>query len=82
MLRVDAALDRVPSMDNRPQQHLTHVGPSRDHDLTLHQINISDHLGHGMLHLDTRVHLDEVQATVLIHQEFDCSRVRVSDCRQ
>src|SRR5437763_5412851 len=35
-----------------------------------------------MLYLDAGVHLDEVQAPVLIHQELDGARVPVSDLLQ
>ncbi len=35
-----------------------------------------------MLHLNARVHLDEMQPPVLIHQEFNGARVAVSDLRQ
>mmetsp|Transcript_1260 Transcript_1260/g.3127 ORF Transcript_1260/g.3127 Transcript_1260/m.3127 type:complete len:311 (+) Transcript_1260:324-1256(+) len=30
-----------------------------------------DHLRHGMLHLQTRVHLEEIKVLVLVHQELD-----------
>ena len=35
---------------------------ARDADLPLHQVDAGDHLGHRMLHLDSRVHLEEVEA--------------------
>ena len=45
----------------------------------LHQVDAGDHLGDRMLHLDARVHLDEVEVALLIHQEFDGAGVGVAD---
>ena len=41
-----------------------------DADLLQHQIDVGDHLGHRMLDLDARVHLDEIELAVL-EQELD-----------
>ena len=65
-----------------PVQHVVHLGARRDHDLALHQVDIGHHLRHRMLHLDARVHLDEVQPPVLIHQELDRPRIPIPDLRQ
>ena len=35
-----------------------------------------------MLHLDARVHLDEVQAAVFVHQELDGAGVHVADAAE
>jgi hypothetical protein len=32
-----------------------------------------------MLHLETRIHLQEVKASDLVHKEFDGAGIRVSD---
>jgi hypothetical protein len=43
-----------------------------DADLRLDDVEAGDHLGDGVLHLDARVHLDEVErAGVGVHQELD-----------
>ena len=54
-----------------------------DEHLRLHEVDIGDLLGHGVLDLDTRVHLDE-DVLVLVHphgvdQEFDGAGVDVAD---
>ncbi len=40
----------------------------RDPDLFDHEIEPGDHFGHRMLHLETRVHLDEEELAVLIEE--------------
>ncbi len=82
MLRIDAALDRMSAVHDRPVQNILHLRACRNHDLALHQVHIRHHLRHRMLHLDARIHLDEVQPPVLIHQELDGAGVPVSDLRQ
>ena len=37
---------------------------------------------HRMLHLNARIHLDELQSAVLVHQKLDRSRIGVADLRQ
>jgi hypothetical protein len=54
----------------------------RNPQLRLHQVDACNHLGHTMLHLDARVHLDEVDLAVLIHQELDRPGVPVADVLQ
>ena len=41
-----------------------------DADLLQDEVDVGDHLGHGMLDLDPRVHLDEIESAVLV-EEFD-----------
>src|SRR5271157_1469586 len=82
MFSVDAALDGVAAVHDRPQQHVAHMGPAGNHDLALDQVNVGDHLRHRMLHLNARIHLDEMQAPVLVHQELDRARVGVANLRQ
>ncbi len=41
-----------------------------DADLLEDQVDVGDHLGHRMLDLDARVHLDEIELAVLV-EEFD-----------
>ena len=47
-------------------------------DLHLHDIDAADHLGDRMLHLDARVHLDEVKFAVLV-EELERARAFVAD---
>src|SRR6516225_4123754 len=44
--------------------------PHGDAQLPLHEVDARDHLGHGMLDLQARVHLDEME-TGCIRDEFD-----------
>src|ERR1041385_2403286 len=60
MFGVDAALDGVTAVDDRSMEYFVHLGPHRDKHLALDHVHVGDHLGHRMLHLDTRVHLDEI----------------------
>jgi hypothetical protein len=64
VLGVDAALDRVPC---RPQLRLRQPhGPALRHgDLLGDQVEPEDRLGHGVLDLDARVHLQEVEGVAL-----------------
>ena len=41
---------------------------ARDADLLLHDVDAGDHLGHRMLDLHARVHLDEVELAVLVQE--------------
>ena len=44
-----------------------------DEDLLLHQVDAHDFLSDGMFHLQTGVHLQEIELMVLIHEELDGS---------
>jgi hypothetical protein len=51
----------------------------RDLDLAAHQVDAGDHLGDGVLHLDARIHFDEVPgAGIGIHQELHGSGVVIA----
>ena len=74
----DAALQRVAGQaDLRLGRDaglagVADVATLGDADLGLHDVEAGDHLGDGVLHLDARVHLDEVElAGVGVHQELD-----------
>ena len=45
----------------------------------LHEIDPGQHLGHGVLDLDARVHLDEIEVAVGIDEELDAADVGVAD---
>ena len=47
-------------------------------DLGADDVHISDQLGDSVLHLDAGVHLDEVVAAVLVHQEFQGAGVDIT----
>ncbi len=51
----------------------------RDPDLRLHQVDVGDLLGHGVLDLDAGVHLDEDVVPVRVQQELHGARVAVAD---
>ena len=50
----------------------------RDRELRFDDVDARDHLGDRMLHLHTRVHLDEVELAVLI-EELERPRADVAD---
>src|ERR687891_727944 len=75
VLGIDPKLYRVP--DHRHVFLFETHGVSRRYpDLLLHQVHAGEHLGHGVLDLDTRVHLDKVELFVL-DQELHGTSVRV-----
>ena len=78
VLGVHAALDHVPAQ--RRGLLLPHRHPRRDADLFLHEIHSGQHLGHGMLHLDARVHLHEEELAVRIKEHLDRAGPHVVDC--
>ncbi len=49
-----------------------------DADLLEDQVDVGDHLGHRMLDLDARVHLDEIELAVLV-EEFDGADAEIAD---
>ena len=75
---VDAHLDRVTDQRRDAERERLASG---DADLLLHQVVAGDHLGHGMLDLDARVHLHEVERAVLVEEELDRPRAGVVDRR-
>ncbi len=52
----------------------------RDQQLLAHEIDAGDQLGHRMLDLDARVHLDEVEAAVLV-QELERAGAAIADAQ-
>src|ERR1700686_949750 len=79
MLGIDAALDRMSAMHDGALQYIGQLFARGDHDLTLHQVHVRDHFGDGMLHLDARVHLDEVKPPLLVHEKFDGAGIVIAD---
>ena len=79
MLGVDAAFDRRAKEAHvvlRDRQRRA----SRDLDLFVDDVDAGDHLGDGMLDLDARVHLDEVEVSVLI-KELDRPGADIAEFR-
>ena len=79
MLGVDAALYGVAAVYDRLRQYILQAFAGGQQNLALHQINVGHHFGHGVLNLNARIHLDEVQAAILVHQKFDGAGVYVTD---
>ena len=52
---------------------------ARDADLPADEIEAGHHLGDRMLDLQPRVHLEEIEAAVLVEQELDRAGVGVAD---
>ncbi len=50
-----------------------------DAQLRLHEVDAGDGFRDRVLHLDARVHLDEVELAVLVHEELDGAGVLVAD---
>lgn len=46
-------------------------------DLGLHQVAAGDHFSDGVFHLDARVHLDEIEVSLLVQQELHRSCIPV-----
>ena len=62
-----------------PQVHLGQGHPARDPQLGDHQVAAGHLLGHGVLDLDARVHLDEHVLPALVEQELHGAGVDVAD---
>ena len=75
---VDAALDAVAAKLHRADGVLELLAGGNA-DLRLDQVHVGDHLGDRMFHLNARVHLDEVERAVLVHQELDRAGIGVAD---
>ncbi|KZE94510.1 hypothetical protein AVP42_00993 [Agromyces sp. NDB4Y10] len=79
-LRIHARLDRVAGQAHvglRDRERL----PRRDAQLLLHEVDARDELGHGVLDLQARVHLDEEELVGrgIRHQELDGAGAEVLD---
>ena len=79
ILGIDAALDGVAANVDRLRDHLRERMPGRDQNLALHQIDAGDRFRNRMLHLNARVHLDEIEIAFFVHQEFDGAGIGVAD---
>ena len=83
IFRRDSALDREAALldlvlHRQRQRLVMHLVPLRDQDLAAHDVDACDLLRHRVLHLDARIHLNEVPlARFVIDQELHRARVRV-----
>ena len=77
---IDAAFDGVAALDQlllRPGQPLAGGDPK----LRLYQVDAGDHFGDGVLDLQPRVHLEEIETGAIalaFEQELDGSRIAVA----
>ena len=77
VFRIDTAFDRVAfDSDIALREWQLHIGCH--HDLCFHNIHTRDVFRHRMLHLHTRVHLDEIKLTVFI-QKLKGTRTAVTN---
>ena len=56
-----------------------HMPTRRNQDLMLHQVQPRHHFRYRMLHLNARVHFQKVEIPLLIHQQLNRARARVTD---
>src|SRR3989454_962389 len=81
ILGVDPALDGV-ALEAHGVLAVPEPLAVGDADLFAHQVDARDHLGDGVLDLDTRVHLYEVVAPLGVHDELHGPRAHVVDRRR
>ena len=60
-------------------QHVFKPVPSGEQYLAFHQIHIRHHFRDRVLHLNARIHFDEIKLPVLVHQELNRSGIHISD---
>ncbi len=77
-----AALDSVAANLDRAGNDVAQLFAGCNAELRLYEIDTGDHLRHRMLDLDARVHFDEVQLAVFIHQKLDGAGVHIADVFQ
>ena len=76
-LRVDAALDGVVG-DGDVVLREGELGAGGHAQLPLHEVDAAHELGDGVLHLQARVHLHEVEAAVVRKEELDRAHAHVA----
>src|ERR1700688_1351321 len=79
MLSVDAAFDGMSPVFNRSRDDAVESFARGDSQLRFHQIDVRHHFSDRVLHLYTRVHLNEVKLAVFIHQKFNGSCIHIAD---
>src|SRR5688500_11966838 len=80
VLGVDAALDGVAGDRDVALLELE-MAAVGDADLLAHEVEAGDQFGDRMLDLEPRVHLDEIEAAVLV-EELDGADAEIAELRQ
>ena len=75
---VDAALDGRAGPLNIASARMVSRSPAAMRSCHSHQIEAGDQFGHRMLHLQARVHFEEIEIAVAIDQKFDRAGVGVT----
>ncbi len=57
---------------------MVNCSPAAMRSCQLHQVESGDQLRHRMLHLQARIHFEEIEVAIAIHQEFQRARVVVA----
>ena len=78
---VDAALDGMTSWSDRLLGEFQRFA-RRHLDLRFDQVDAGRHLRYGMLYLNTRIDLDEIELSLRVHQELNSLRIRVESYGQ
>ncbi len=78
IFRVDAALDAVAANFNSADG-VIEIFSCGQTNLRFDQVYVRHHFGDGVLHLNARIHFDEVKAAVFIAQKFHRARVGVAN---
>ena|SRR5438270_9547468 len=82
MFGIDPTFDGVSAHLDWTGDDVAQLLAIRDTNLRLHQIHSGDHFRDWMLHLNTRVHLDEVHAPIFVHEELNGAGILVADLSQ
>ena len=80
ILRIEPRLDRVAAAARLCLRERQRLGPARPATAAAPG-RARSRLGHGVLDLDARVHLQEVEAAVVVEQELDRAGADVADRR-
>src|SRR5580704_17423828 len=75
---VDAAFDGMAGKFDGAED-VGEFFPGGYADLRFYQVHTGDHCGYGMLHLNARVHFDEVEVAGFFAQEFDGPGAGIAD---
>ena len=73
---IDAALDRVTGEDHLALLE-SEPGACRYANLFFDDVDAGHHFGDGVLNLETRIRLHEIEIPLRVHQELECAGVRV-----
>ena len=77
ILGIDPCLDRMAALRQVGLREWQRR-PGGNRDLQLHQIHAGHQLGHRVLDLQARIHLQEVVATVLVEHELQRPGIAVA----